>query len=481
MNGTVLVVGAGPTGLMLAGELACAGVPTIVLERHPEPNTRSAGMAVHGRTMELFDQRGLGDRIRADGSFVWPRTPFALMWLDLETVDERDHTIAYPQWRTERLLEARATELGVDIRRGHEVLDVKQTADEVIVQVRGPNGEYQLSGTYLVGCDGADSVVRGFTGIEFVAEGITHHGMFADLPSSTEINESFAAGLHPTGMAAAMPIGPETLRLMAIELNVEPPSTGTATVEELREMIVRITGAAPDLAGAKWVQRFGGRTRLAERYRDDRVFLAGDAAHSLFISGTQGLNAGIQDAVNLGWKLAAAVAGWAPEDLLDTYHGERHPVGHRMCTHARAVLTLLYKATGKTRPLRELFAEFLRFDSVNRFLLQLPTAADYPRAEGAHPLTGTRLPNHRLSTPDGPRQLFADFRPGKGMLLDLSGGTATVPDLTGWADRVSMLRAGPLPEPTAEIVLLRPDGYVAYAGDDTGLVTALTTWFGTPA
>lgn len=477
MSRTVVIAGAGPTGLTLACELALAGIDTVVIEPNAEPNTRSRGMGIHGRTVEFLRQRGLADRISEADSFVWPRAPFALLWLDVAAGDERDHTIAHAQWRTEELLLGRATELGVDIRRGQRVVGFAQDDTGVTVRVEGPGGTTSVRAAHLVGCDGAESTVRELAGIAFPGDGLASHGLFADVPLTESIHDSFEAGLHPTGMAAAMPIEHGTLRLMAIELGAEPPAGDSpATLDELRAMIARISGREPDVTQARWVSRFGGRTRLADRYSAGRVLLAGDAAHEVFISGSQAMNAGIQDAANLGWKLAATITGWAPDGLLDTYESERRPVGEQICTHARATLMLLHPLE-KMAPLRELLGELLRFDEVNRLLLRLPTAADYPMA-GAHPLAGTRIPDLKLSTSDGVVGVADRLRHGRGVLLDFTSGA----DLAGWRDRVDVVSARPAPELDADTVLLRPDGYVAHAGPaDESLRTALTTWFGEPA
>jgi 3-(3-hydroxy-phenyl)propionate hydroxylase len=494
MSDAVVVAGGGPTGLMLACELALAGVRTIVLERQQEPNARSRGMAIHGRTLEAFAARGLRERVRDEDSFIWPRTPFALMWLDLTTVDDRDHTVAYPQWRTERILAERAAELGVEIRRAHEVIGVSQEPSQVAVEVRSADGDYQLTGAYLVGCDGARSVVRRLAGIGFGDGTISHHGLFADVAPTDGLHDSFAAGLHPTGMAAAMPIEPGTLRLMAIELDTEPPADAPdPTPEELADMIGRITGSRPALAQARWTCRFGGRTRLADRYQDGRILLAGDAAHELFISGTQGLNAGIQDAMNLGWKLAATVHGWAPAGLLDTYDKERHAIGRRICMHARATEALVHDSATRVGPLRDLFAEFLRFEEANRHLLRIPTTSDLPRPEGSHPLAGTRIPDFPLMDPAGPVSLAEALRSGRGLLVEVGPGRAAEPHLdglAGWAGRVDHGRAETVPGlavtgPGTGVLLIRPDGHVAFA-DETGtdtasLRSALASWFGAPA
>jgi 2-polyprenyl-6-methoxyphenol hydroxylase-like FAD-dependent oxidoreductase len=489
MNRTIVVAGGGPVGLMLACELGTAGVPVTVLERAAAPNSRSPGMAIHGRTLEVLDQRGLADRVRADGeSFVWPRTPFALMWLNLDTVTERDYTIAYPQWRTERLLEEHADELGVEVRRGHEVTGFTQDDAAVTVRVSGPDGEYQIEAAYLLGCDGKASTVRALAGIGFPGEGIPHYGMFADIQAAPGFTDSFQAGLYARGMASAMPISPGVLRLMAVELEVEPPpGDQPPTLEELTSMIGRITGTEPLVAESQWVSRFGGYTRLAERYRSGRVFLAGDAAHELFISGTQGLNSGIQDAFNLGWKLAADVGGWAPPGLLDSYESERRPVAERLCAHARATLVLLHQSTGKMGPLRQLIGEFLQYDEVNRYLLQLPGAAHYElAADGGDgsALVGDRIPDAGLLADGRKTSVLAELRSGRGVLFELSGTGVAPPAAAAWAGRVDVVHAQPVPELAASTILVRPDGYVVYADlagtDPDRLRSALASWFGQP-
>ncbi|MUN39452.1 FAD-dependent monooxygenase [Actinomadura litoris] len=486
----VVIAGGGPTGLMLACELGLAGVEAVVVERDPEQDEDSQGMAVHGRSLEVFKRRGLADRIREEDIWAWPRTPFAFFWLDLGDLGEQDYTYAFPQWRTERLLEERARELGVDIRRGHELVGFEQDAAGVTVETRSAEGSDRLRGAFLVGCDGADSKVRDLAGIEFESSGLAYHGVLGDVVLSDGPQPEFTTGLFQRGMFGALPLQPGELRLMTIEFGARAPDRGTpVTAEELRASIGRVTGTDPEVEGVRWLSRFGGTTRHARRYREGRVLLAGDAAHVLYISGTQGLNAGIQDAVNLGWKLAAEVQGWAPDGLLDTYHGERHPVGERICMHARAQMALMHPLDQVT-PLRALVGDLLEIDAVNRFLLELPSAAGYPlpAADGTqgepHPLLGQPLPDVPLDTGGEPDGVAAALRYGRGVLLDLSDGAADLGEAGAWAGRVDVVTAKPLRELDAAVLLVRPDGHVAYAdrtgGDPKDLRRALASWFGEP-
>ncbi|WP_067456441.1 FAD-dependent monooxygenase [Actinomadura macra] len=491
MEDRVVIAGGGPAGLMLACELRLMGVDAVVLERTVEPDENAQGMAVHGRSLEVFKQRGLADRIRKEDIWAWPRTPFAFFWLDLDGVGEADHTYAFPQWRTERLLEDRARELGVDIRRGHELVGFQQDATGVTVETRSAAGDGQVRGAYLVGCDGAESRVRDLAGIEFEAGGLTYYGVLGDVVLPDGPQPEFTTGLFQQGMFGALPLQAGELRLMTIEFGSAGPDRDTpVTVDELRASIRRVTGTDPRVEGVRWLSRFGGATRHAQRYRDGRVLLAGDAAHVLYISGTQGLNAGIQDAVNLGWKLAAEIQGWAPSGLLDTYHGERHPVGERICVHARAQMALMHPLDRVT-PLRGLVAELLEIDAVNRFLLELPSATGYPlpAADGAegepHPLLGQPIPDVPLDTGGGPAGTAEALHAGRGVLLDLSGGAVDLGDADAWAGRVDVITAEPVPELDAAVLLVRPDGHVAYAdrtgGSGKGLRPALAAWFGEPA
>jgi 2-polyprenyl-6-methoxyphenol hydroxylase-like FAD-dependent oxidoreductase len=488
MSRTVVISGAGPAGLMLAGELALAGVPAVVLERRPEPAGVSAGMAVHGRTLELFKRRGLRDAIRPEDIFPWPRTPFALLWLNMEGARDEDYTYAFPQWRTERLLEQWAVGLGVDLRRGHEVADLVQDDEGVTVGVTDERGgRYEVRGGWLAACDGADSRVRELAGIGSEQKGPGYYGVLGDLELTEGADRQFDAGVHPDGVFGAIPLSADTVRLMTLEFDVDAPGPQEpVTAEELAARIGRITGRAPKLGRLTWLSRFGGPTRLAERFRDGRVLLVGDAAHSMFVSGTHGLNAALHDAANLGWKLAAEINGWAPPGLLDSYQQERRAVADQLCRHANASMALLYPYK-RVAALRELVDRLIGFDQVNRHLLEITTEARYPLPGDPqdHPLIGAPVPDATLALADGRSSVAEAMRGGRALLLDLSEGTAAVGDAAGWADRVDTVVAKAAPELPAAVVLVRPDGHIAYAsntGDDrAGLLSALRTWFGDPA
>jgi 2-polyprenyl-6-methoxyphenol hydroxylase-like FAD-dependent oxidoreductase len=488
---TVLIAGGGPAGLMLAGELALAGVPAIVLERETSPAEASPGMAVHGRTLELFKRRGLTDGIGPSDMFPWPRTPFALMWLDMDGAREEDYTYAFPQWRTERLLEKWATGLGADIRRGHELVEFTQHDDRVTATVRTRDGSvYALNASWFAAFDGARSRVRELAGIGAERIGPDYYGVLGDMRLGDDADRNFDAGLHPDGMFGAIPLSADTVRLMTIEFDVEaPPADAPVTAAELAARIERITGNAPRLGELSFLARFGAPTVLAEQFRSGRVFLLGDAAHSMFISGTQGLNAGLHDAANLGWKLAAVASGRAPEALLDSYETERRPVAAQACWHASATMALLHPLQRVER-LRELITVLFGFDDVNRYLLEVTTAARYPLPAGdsaSGSLLGLPVPNATLHSPDGETTIATVMHEsrGKGLLLDLSGGVADLGDMGAWSDRVAVKRAEPIPELQAAVLLIRPDGHIAHADstgtDISGLTETLRSWFGAPA
>ncbi|WP_380284104.1 FAD-dependent monooxygenase [Kitasatospora purpeofusca] len=476
----VVVVGGGPTGLMLACELRLHGVGVVVLERLGERGGESRGRGLHARSVEIMDQRGLLERFLAvsekfqvGGLFGGVMTT----WPDsLDTA--HPYGLATPQAVTERLLEERALELGAVIRRGCEVTGLGQDADGVSVELGDGT---RLRSRYLVGCDGGRSTVRKALGVGFPGEPATVETLIGDLELAAEPAEVAAVveRVRRTelrfGVAPDVDGRPGVARVIVPAAGVAEDRATPPTLDEFKERLRAVAGTDFGAHTPHWLSRFGDATRQAERYRAGRVLLAGDAAHIHPPTGGQGLNLGVQDAFNLGWKLAAEVAGWAPEGLLDSYHTERHPVGARVLTNTRAQMTLLGSEPGPTA-LRELFARLMEVEEVNRYVTGMITAVDvrYDLGDGDHALVGRRLRDVRLS---GERRLYTLMHGGRGLLLDRTGGRLSV---DGWADRVDHV-ADADAELDAPAVLLRPDGHVAWVGGDQGeLAAALTRWWGTP-
>ncbi|MFF1479000.1 FAD-dependent monooxygenase [Streptomyces sp. NPDC058301] len=483
----VIVAGGGPVGILLACELRLHGVDVVVLERSERPSPHSRAFRLQPRTMEMLDYRGLADRFRED-RLEWPKAHFAGLspLLDLAQLPgAHPYSLLIPQVETERLLQERADELGAEVRRGHEVTGLVQDADGVRVQVRGPQGPYDLTGRFLVGCDGGRSTVRKLAGIDFPGTPAAVTALLGDvliddpaeLPSGVPGTTRTADGLLMC-VALQAPV----VRVLTTEFR--PPQDGDDPVrlDDLRESIARVIGKPVAIREPRWLSRFSDATRLAEHYRRGRVLLAGDAAHIHFPIGAQGLNLGLQEAMNLGWKLAAEVRGTAPEGLLDTYHAERHPVARRVLQETRAQLALM-NPDPRTDPLREVFGELLALPEVNAHLSALVAGTDvvYPPGPDAHPWVGRSAPELTLKSDDGHGRTAELLRTGRAVLLDLTGRGAFDDIARQWSGRVDVVRAATLQEEAAEALLVRPDGHVAWAGAAAAtpeLLTALRTWFG---
>ncbi|MFE4454839.1 FAD-dependent monooxygenase [Streptomyces sp. NPDC056796] len=483
MNYQVVVAGGGPVGLWLAGELRRAGVTVAVIESRTERDSRSRALTVHPRTIETFASR------QVHASFVGEGVPlpgghFGVLdsRLDFRRLPSPfPHTLALPQERTEALLEQQALALGADILRGHEVTGFTDGPDAIAVHVAGPDGPGTLRAAYLVGCDGTRSTVRAAAGIDFPGTPSTVLGWLGDVV----LDEPPAPGsswFGPAGTLMAVPMPGGLHRLVGIlprDLNTTRP--GDLTLEELRENVAAVAGTDFRMRDAVWLSRFGNATRLAARYRQGRVFLAGDAAHQHFPAGGVGMNVGIQDAANLAWKLAAVLNGWAPDTLLDTYHAERHPVGIDLTEASRAQVALMTAFTSDGLSLRGLLARLITdLPELNdRLAAQVSSlSVTYPPVgAGPHPLTGTRAPDLAL---DG-TGLFALLRADAYLLLDLTGDADR--PLDRFARSGLRVHSGALRLPAADwagvrAALIRPDGHVAWAGGEAGtaaLVESLTT------
>lgn len=482
----MIVVGAGPVGLLLAAELRLGGVATVVLERLTAPATASRASTLHARTMEFFDQRGLLDELGTppnDGAGHFGGLP-----LDLGGLDTR-----HPgQWkvlqaRTEELLAARATALGARIRRGHLVTGLHRHPDHVEVVARGPGGQVRLRAAYLVGCDGEESTVRRLAGIGFPGTAANKELLRADVDGIDIPGRRFER--FPTGMAVAARRPDGVTRVMVHEFAARPvPRTGPPAFAEVTAAWARVTGEDIGHGTPLWVNAFDNTCRQAARYRHGRVLLAGDAAHRQMPVGGQALNLGLQDAANLGWKLAAQVRGWAPADLLDSYHDERHPVAGRVLTGITAQSQLLLGGP-EVDGLRAVFAELLTLDGVAHHLARGIAGLDvrYPVGPGDHPLLGARLPGFELTAGRRGLDVLRLLRTGRGLLLALGGDEARTArlaaELAPWADRVDLV-AGRPPTGTdlaGHDLLVRPDGHVVWADVQGDPRPSLRRWFGEPA
>jgi 2-polyprenyl-6-methoxyphenol hydroxylase-like FAD-dependent oxidoreductase len=492
----VVIAGGGPTGLMLAGELALAGVDVAVVERRADQElTGARAGGLHSRTIEVFDQRGIADRFLAEGQQAQVAA-FAGTTLDISDFPTR-HPYGLGLWQNhiERILAGWVGELPVRFYRGRDVTGFAQDDAGVDVEV---SGGPSLRAEYLVGCDGGRSVVRKAAGIEFPGWDPTTSALIAEV----ELAEEPKLGMHTDdigvhafgrleyeirdGEVVFSDRGP--VRVMVTEEHVGP--SNEPTLRDLSEALIKVYGTDYGVHSPTSISRFTDMTRQAAAYRERRVLLAGDAAHVHSPVGGQGLNTGVQDAVNLGWKLAQVVKRTSPEDLLDTYHSERHPVGARVLRNTMANIALR-RPDDRVKALGEAMSELLEVDENRKRFGAMMSGLDihYDLGEG-HPLLGRRMPDLDLGTADGPLQVFTLLHDARPVLLDL--GAPGRFDIGPWADRVRSVDAeydgawelsalGEVSAPTA--VLIRPDGYVAWVGDGApaGLADALTTWFGPPA
>jgi 2-polyprenyl-6-methoxyphenol hydroxylase-like FAD-dependent oxidoreductase len=489
----VVIAGGGPTGLMLAGELALARVDVAIVERRPSQDlagSRAGGL--HSRTIEVLDQRGIADRFLSKGQ-VAQVAGFASVRLDISDFPTR-HPYGLGLWQNhiERILADWVAELSVPIYYGTEVTGFAQDGAGVDVELSDGRS---LRAEYLVGCDGGRSLIRKAAGIEFPGWDATMSALIAQV----EMAEEPELGIRrtPAGMHALGKVEYEirdgkvvykaggTVGVMMTEERVG--ATTEPTLRDLKERLIEVYGTDYGIHSPTFISRFTDTTRQAAAYRKGRVLLAGDAAHVHSPVGGQGLNTGVQDAVNLGWKLAQVVKQTSPESLLDTYHAERHPVAARVLRTTMAQVALM-RPDDRIEALRDSVSELLAMDEPRKRFAAMMSGLDihYDLGEG-HPLLGRRMPDLDVVTRSGPLRVFTLLHAARPVLLNL--GEPGAFDITPWADRVQLLDAeyagrwdlpalGVVTAPTA--VLIRPDGYVAWVGDKThlGLVDALATWFG---
>ncbi len=477
----VVIAGGGPTGLMLAGELALAGIDVVVVERRANQDvdgSRAGGL--HARTIEVLDQRGIADRFLSAGQ-EHPHLGFAGIVMDLSDFPTRhNYVLALWQSHFEPILADWVGELGVPILRRCEVVGFVQDDTGVDVHL---SDDRSLRAEYLVGCDGGRSLVRKTAGIAFTGLDPSTSWMIAEVQMDEEAELGFrrdSVGTHALGRAG----DGKSVRVVLTERQVD--HTGEPGMDELREALVAVYGTDYGLRRASWISRFTDMTRQAAAYRSGRVLLAGDAAHVHPPQGGQGLNTGVQDAVNLGWKLAQVVDGTSPESLLDTYHAERHPVGARVLHNTMAAVALS-SPDDRHQALREIMTGLLRMDEPRRHIAAMLSGLDvhYDLGDG-HPLLGRRMPDLDVHTAQGPTRVrHAARRPagapqprGAGRLRRRSVGGSGPVRRRHAHRRVGA--PGPRRGPRAPAVLIRPDGHVAWTGDrtDPELPRALATWFG---
>ena len=507
MDADVIIVGAGPVGLMLASELGLAGVRPLVLERQPHLRDIPKAGGLSGQILQLLRYRGLLERFEAAGTGPSPalRIPFDGLHVDLtHLADPPMQLLLLPQPQLERLLDELARELGAEIRRGQEVVGLRQDDATVTADVRGSDGQDRVTARYLVGCDGARSRVRDLAGIPFPGTTYPEVQRLAQVtvPESVTVLEngdldvagvgriSFGFTRTERGEFAQGSTNPALLGLYTSEdESADYDDDEPMTLTELRDSIRRVLGVDLPLGEPTRLTRFTFHDRQVERYRDGRILLAGDAAH-LFPAPGVALTAGMLDSVNLGWKLAAAIHGWAPAGLLDTYHDERHLAGERTLLHTRAQVALRRGHDPAAEALRELFQELLVDEQPARRIAALIAGSDIrypPPGPDRHALTGTFAPDLTLHTDQGTTSVAALMHAARPVLLDLADRADLRATARDWQHRIDIHTVAADHRP-ADALLIRPDAHIAWAAtidephDDAApaLRDALSGWFGAP-
>ncbi|MDH6127603.1 FAD-dependent oxidoreductase [Kitasatospora sp. GP82] len=482
----VVIVGAGPTGLLLAGDLATAGLRVTVLEKRATESNLTRAFAVHARTLEQLDARGLAEELIATGTALDSLRLFDRLSVEFGHLPTRfPFVLITPQSNTERLLNDRALKAGATIVRGAELLALRQDGRSVGLDIRVEGERVTHTAQYAVGADGVRSTVRDLLGIPYPGESVISSVLLADVRLEREPQEVLTVNATSQGFAFMVPFGDGWYRVIAWDRTRQRPDSDPVSLAEIVDITRTVYGVDYGLHDARWMSRFHSDERQVPNYRSGRVFLAGDAAHCHSPAGGQGMNTGLQDAANLSWKLAAAVQGWAPDALLDTYQTERHPVGRTVLRSSgalvrmalarsaptRALRSALVGAAGHLGPLAELGARQISGIGIG-----------YPAPRNAHHLVGRRIPDLRLAVdePGGPARLHEALRSGRFVLVGNDELSVAEP----WADRVvTAAPADPHGKLRDTVLLVRPDGYAAWAAVDPSrgeLRTALTQWLGTP-
>ncbi|MEW2398532.1 FAD-dependent monooxygenase [Streptomyces sp. NPDC046862] len=464
----VIVVGSGPTGLLLAGDLAAAGVPVTLVEKRPHRiSNLSRAFVVHARTLEQLDARGLAGELEARGTTLDRIRLYARLTVRLDTLPSRfNHLLVIPQYEVEKVLERRAVECGVRFRYETEVTGIRQHGDTVTVEVRGPHGEGEpdaLSAAYVVGADGHRSTVREAIGLPFPGKSVIRSVVLADVRLDEEPETLLTADAAGDAFAFIAPFGDGYHRVIGWDRGRDVPDSEPVELDEVREITRLALGRDYGMRDARWMSRFHSDERQAPAYRVGRVFLAGDAAHVHTPAGGQGMNTGLQDAANLGWKLAAVLGGHADPALLDTYQAERHPVGRSVLRSSGGIVRLAMAKYPWTLAFRAVLTTFLnRVGPARTHLVGQVTGIgfSYPASRGAHRLTGTRVPDVALES----GRLYEALRGGRFVLITpRSSDPHTVDGHGARKDRLTVERWASDRRTT---VLVRPDGYVAWAAEE---------------
>ncbi|WP_328393398.1 FAD-dependent monooxygenase [Nocardia sp. NBC_00416] len=487
----VVIAGAGPTGLMLACELRLAGVDVALFDGLPARTGESRAGGIHARTMEILDQRGMLDRLMARGRPM-QAGHFSGLRMDFSDLDTRyPYTLAVVQTEIEKAFELHAAELGTHVQWASRIDGLHQDDTGVHVEVTGPSGRRVVRAEYLVGCDGGRSTVRKQAAIGFPGTGATMSGMLADVELRDPPADVVFSCRRGPGNFSVMQYQPGWYRLIVQRYDRVLDRSSDLMFDEFRAHFTEVAGTDYGMHSPAWVSHFGDTARHADTYRQGRVFLAGDAAHIHYPAGGQGLNLGVQDAFNLGWKLAAALHGQASEDLLDTYTTERHPIAARVLHNTRAQ-TALARSGPHTDALRDVMLDLIGIDAVRQRLALMVTGLDIRYdMTCTHPLAGRRIPDIDLTINDHSTSVHSLLRTGRAVLLSLGADHPAATTSQPWHQQVDIVAAqsdcvrwtvpglGEITAPAA--TLIRPDGYVAWATEDSStqeLTEALADWFG---